>query len=447
MSSRLRIRLGLLYRRTALLRAALVVFALTVALLAAVVFTLDRNARRSNVEQASSNLTAAAHVSASSFATVRADLRANASQLASSAALQQALVSGDAAGLHNIAQAHSANIATRARKFDALPQRPRVIATTKVTVGTRTIAWVTLGIGMGKPLLTLLEQATPLPAHGSLMFVRRGQIVAGGIPGMRYDVRSGQVILGKEKFMVRGVPLGVASTRVYAIEPMAAIDARTLPYRRRLLLAAALTLAVVAGLAVRLARPLLRLFGEASRLSRQARTDSLTGLVNRRGFDDRLSRELETASSFGYELTLVLCDLDNFKSVNDRYGHLAGDEVLKGVAQVFADSVRDRDVAARYGGEELALVLPGTPLIGGRRLCERIRRRLEELEIETLDGKKVTVTASFGAASFPTYTSIEGLIAAADRALYDAKDAGRNRVMTATARNKHDEHEVAPTAA
>jgi diguanylate cyclase (GGDEF)-like protein len=269
-------------------------------------------------------------------------------------------------------------------------------------------------------------------------------VVAGGPVGAHYAIAGdGEVVLGSEKFAARGMPLGTASTRVFAIEPMAAIDARTAPYRRRLLLLAAITLALVAGLAVRLARPLLRLFGEASKLSRQARTDSLTGLVNRRDFDDRLGRELEKAGSFGYDLTLVLCDIDHFKQINDRYGHLAGDDVLRAVGRVFQESVRDRDIAARYGGEEFVLVLPATPLLGGRRLSERIRRSLEQLHVETADGERISVTASFGAASFPAHGSPERLLAAADEALYDAKRSGRNRVVTATAAKKHASVEAA----
>ena len=444
----MRTRLRLLYRRTALIRVALGVFLLTVALLAAVVVTLDHNARRANAQQAASNLTAAARVSASSFATVRADLRANVTQLAGSPALQHALLARDDAALERLAKTRDAAIVTRDKRFDALPRGPRLIATAKVATGEDTVAWVTLGIEVGPPLLTLLEQATPLPEHGSLLFVRHGKVVTGGPVGARYSVlRNGQVILGTEKFVARGVPLGTASTRVFAIEPVAAIDARTLPYRRRLFFVAGLTLAVVAGLAIRLARPLLRLFGETSRLRRQARTDALTGLLNRRAFDDRLGRELDTAGSFGYEVTLVFCDLDNFKQINDRWGHLAGDQVLRAVGQVFLESVRDRDVAARYGGEEFALVLPGTPLIGGRRLSERIRRKLEDLRVETDDGEAINFTASFGAASFPTQPSADRLLAAADHALYEAKYAGRNRVVTATARKKVEEPEPAPSAA
>jgi diguanylate cyclase (GGDEF)-like protein len=440
--------LRLLYRRTALIRAALVVFLLTVALLAAVVVTLDHNAGRANAQQASADLTAAARVSASAFATVRADLRANASQLAASPALQRALLTGDRAALRAIAKKHHAVIATSHQRFDRLPRRPRLLATARVASGAQTLAWVTLGLEVGRPLLTLLEQATPLPTHGSLIFVRQGKVVAGGPQGVRYQVqRGGQVLLGSEKFAARGFPIGTAGTRVFAIEPVAAIDARTAPYRRRLLMLAALTLALVAGLALRLARPLMRLFGEASRLRRQARTDALTGLLNRRAFDDRLGRELETAGSLGYEVTLVMCDLDRFKHVNDTYGHPTGDEVLRTVARIVAESVRERDIAARYGGEELVLVLPGTPLIGGRRLSERIRRSLEEAEIVTADGETIGVTASFGAASFPTHSSPERLLAAADQALYEAKRAGRNRVITATAKKKLEAQDVEPVTA
>src|SRR5258705_12178211 len=129
----MRTKLQALYRRTAFLRAALLVCALTVALLAAAVVTLDHNARRANAQQASSDLTAAARVSASSFSAVRADLRARASQLAASLPLQHALLTGDEPALLSLAQVRGAAIATPHQHFDALPSRPRVIAATTVT--------------------------------------------------------------------------------------------------------------------------------------------------------------------------------------------------------------------------------------------------------------------------------------------------------------------------
>jgi diguanylate cyclase (GGDEF)-like protein len=443
----MRVRLRLLYRRTALIRVALGVFLLTVALLAAVVVTLDHNAQRANAQQASANLTAAARVAASSFTSVRSDLRANVSQLAASPALQHALLAGDAAALRRIARTNHARIVMGRKHFDALPAGPRLTAAATVAAGTDTVASVTLGLEIGRPLLTLIERATPLPHHGSLVFVQHETVLAGGPIGDHYAVRDGEVRFGAERFMARGMPVGVAGIRVFAIEPVAAIDARTEPYRRRLFFLAALTLAIVAALAVRLARPLLRLFGEASKLRRQARTDALTGLMNRRAFDDFIRRELETAGTFGYEVTLLFCDLDKFKQINDQHGHLAGDAVLRAVGQAFSASIRDRDVAARYGGEEFALVLPGTPLLGGRRVAERIRRTLEGLTVEMPDGRTVQFTASFGAASFPTYDSVDSLLAAADGALYEAKESGRNRVVTATARKKVEQPEPVQSAA
>src|SRR5437867_6995902 len=145
----MRTRLRLLYRRTALIRVALAVFLLTVALLTAVVVTLDHNARRSNAQQAASNLTAAARVSASSFATVRADLRANVTQLAGSQALQHALLARDDAELERLAETQAAAIVTQDKRFDALPRQPRLIATAKVAAGDDTVAWVKLGIEAG----------------------------------------------------------------------------------------------------------------------------------------------------------------------------------------------------------------------------------------------------------------------------------------------------------
>jgi len=178
------------------------------------------------------------------------------------------------------------------------------------------------------------------------------------------------------------------------------------------------------------------MFADAAGLARQAHTDSLTGLANRRALDERLAGEVEHARQLGTNMSFVLADLDNFKQINDRYGHQTGDAVLRAVAAVFAESVREVDLAARFGGEELALVLPGTPLVGARRLAERIRKGIEDLRVPAPNGDLVRVTSSFGAASYPTHGSVEALVAAADAALYEAKGAGKNVVETATARKK-----------
>lgn len=167
-------------------------------------------------------------------------------------------------------------------------------------------------------------------------------------------------------------------------------------------------------------------------LERQALVDGLTGLANRRVAEETLAAELARATRFGSPLTLVMADLDSFKGVNDRYGHPAGDVVLREFAGVLQESLREIDLAARWGGEEFCLVLPGTDAAGAARLAERLRRVLEERAILTAEGVPFAVTASFGVAECPPLATVDDLVAAADAALYEAKRAGRNRVAIAT---------------
>jgi len=169
-----------------------------------------------------------------------------------------------------------------------------------------------------------------------------------------------------------------------------------------------------------------------SMVQRQAMVDSLTGLANRRSLEDSLRSELARAARFGNDTTVVLADLDNFKLVNDRYGHPAGDEVLKAFARTLRRTVRESDVAARWGGEEFALVLAETDAAGGAHLAERARTEIAAHVVTTGDGDEITVTASFGVASFPECQELGELLAAADSALYEAKRQGRNRVVVST---------------
>jgi diguanylate cyclase (GGDEF)-like protein len=168
-------------------------------------------------------------------------------------------------------------------------------------------------------------------------------------------------------------------------------------------------------------------------VQRQAITDELTGLANVRQLHGVLERELERARRFGSSLGLVMLDIDDFKRVNDTYGHQQGDVVLASVARALRDLSRDIDEPARYGGEEMAVVLPGTDMEGAAQLAERMREAVEELRVPRVDGDgHLGVTASFGVASIPfSAADRESLIAAADAALYRAKRAGKNRVEVA----------------
>ena len=166
-------------------------------------------------------------------------------------------------------------------------------------------------------------------------------------------------------------------------------------------------------------------------VERQAVTDGLTELANRRQFEQALAGEISRAERFGGMLALILADLDDFKQVNDRYGHQAGDEVLRRFAAVLRETVRDVDLPARYGGEEFAVLLPQTDLAGAERLAERLRQSVAERPMTKRPGALVAVTASFGVAAFPEAATPAALFAAADEALYRAKAAGKNRVVCA----------------
>jgi diguanylate cyclase (GGDEF)-like protein len=166
-------------------------------------------------------------------------------------------------------------------------------------------------------------------------------------------------------------------------------------------------------------------------VQRQAITDDLTGLATHGHFQDLLSAEMEEVRRYHYPVGLIMLDIDNFKSVNDAYGHQQGDLVLRRVADALRATSRDVDVAARYGGEEMALILPHTDLEGAYEAAERARMAIASMEIQLIEGEgSLSVTASIGAAA-----SLNGakndLIAAADAALYVAKREGKNRTVRA----------------
>ena len=161
----------------------------------------------------------------------------------------------------------------------------------------------------------------------------------------------------------------------------------------------------------------------------QAVTDELTGLANRRRFMEVLDLELKRSDRFRSPLALVLADLDDFKLVNDRFGHQTGDDVLRALSRVLRASLRDVDLPARLGGEEFAVLLPETDTTGAEGLAERLRAELEALELQAPGAQAFRVTASFGVAVYPEAGTGDDLLTLADTALYAAKADGKNRVV------------------
>ena len=182
------------------------------------------------------------------------------------------------------------------------------------------------------------------------------------------------------------------------------------------------------GLLAAVARGSLEIAWEVEEVSKRARTDVLTGLANRRHFDEQLRRVSAETDRFGGTCSLILLDLDHFKEVNDRYGHEGGDAALKHVAQVLSDAVRTVDLCARYGGEEIVILLPQTSSQGAVELAERLRQTIASRPA-TAGEERIPITASFGVATYPTPVPYgDWLVLAADKALYEAKAAGRNCV-------------------
>lgn len=167
-------------------------------------------------------------------------------------------------------------------------------------------------------------------------------------------------------------------------------------------------------------------------LKEAAKTDMLTGLLNRRGFEDAIAKPMEDARKKATPLTIIIADIDRFKRINDNYGHLTGDNVLKLLSKLLKNHIKGQDIAARFGGEEFIMALPETQMDGGVVLAEQIRTSLEKMRWQSKNsGKDIgTITTSLGVAQFIPGEDLNTLIARADKALYTAKENGRNRTGT-----------------
>ena len=155
-------------------------------------------------------------------------------------------------------------------------------------------------------------------------------------------------------------------------------------------------------------------------------TDDLTQLYNSRFFYEKLKEEINRLIRYKQPLSLLLVDIDDFKQINDRYGHLKGDKVLKIVGIMIQDCLRKTDTAYRYGGEEFTVILPGTKLNAAKNVAERIRKRFEEQEFSIITDEKLNISVSIGVSQFKRGEKMEGFVKRTDNALYIAKQKGKN---------------------
>ncbi|MCX4188088.1 GGDEF domain-containing protein [Methylophaga sp. OBS4] len=172
---------------------------------------------------------------------------------------------------------------------------------------------------------------------------------------------------------------------------------------------------------------------ELEQTKREAKTDTLTGLANRKAFDELVTKVTQDADNSGLDVCLLFCDLDLFKNINDKHGHLVGDQVLRVVGNTLKDSVKGRDLVARYGGEEFSIILLNTSLQNANILADNIRKEIASKRIQRKDTRESlgAITMSFGVARYVPSEGVESFMQRADRALYMSKRKGRNCVSEA----------------
>jgi diguanylate cyclase (GGDEF)-like protein len=322
---------------------------------------------------------------------------------ASSPQMQKALDRHEGGALERFADGHGVLLEVAGHRYGT-PLANAAHARVQLVRGGRDIGWVVAQVPLDAA--TLRQIGTPSAHDVHLSFVN----LRGPRPA-------------------RGATLRLTSgTGINAVLPSSAESARTGNAYRRVGAAGLLGLLALMFLTFLLARPLLRAIQWTEARASEARVDALTGLSNRRALEESLGAEISRAERFGQPLALVLLDLDRFKQTNDSYGHAGGDLVLRAVSRLLWKTARQGDTVARFGGEEFVAVLPQTNLDGARRFAERLRRAIEARSVG-----EIRTTASFGVAAYVVGDDVASLLAAADEALYLAKERGRNRVESAAA--------------
>jgi len=416
--------------RRALLQLLAGVLVIGVIPVVATVRILDANSLRNERARADSSLRTELQGAGQELGQLGDEASNRADDLARSPALQHAFTAGDRATIKRLA-AGSPGVLFYLGHARVAGTRPPVALTRSIplTVNGKRIGTVVAAIALNRKLAARLRQAGPHSQDDRLLIVRERTVVG---TGQHVQLRGHTVQVGKESYrgLLAGVPNAVGIS-LLALRPEKIINASVQPYKRRIFYAALGSFVLLVLVALTFARPILNTLKDFRRVVSQAATDGLTGLANRRSFDDELAHEWRWAERVGDSLALLLIDLDNFKSINDGLGHQAGDAVLRRVAAILDSGARQVDLTARYGGEEFVLLAPETDMAGATTLAERLRADLEAATIELPNGNQLSVTASFGVAVNGELERADQLVAAADEALDEAKRNGKNRVVTA----------------
>jgi len=395
----------------------------------ATVRILDQNALRNARARADASLRLELEAGVQRLSQLGDDAAVEADDLVRSPDVAHSFIVADRSAIRQLARRHPALVFTLGGQTVA-GKRPAlaVIRTVWLTVNGRRIGSLVGTVALNQALGARLLRAAPHGKEDRLLIVRRRVVVG---TTSRVSLKKDTVQLAGKSYRALYTPIpNGQGARLLALRPTRTIDGSVDPYQHRILYAALGSFAMLLLLSLMFARPILRTLSDFRRVASQATTDALTGLANRRSFDEELALEWRRTDRVGGSLGLILADIDNFKQINDTHGHQAGDLVLAEVGKLMAAQVRQVDFAARYGGEEFAVLVLEAELEGARSLAQRLRRDLGKAKITAPDGTVLQVTASFGIAAKGDLARAEDLIAAADNALYEAKRRGKNRVAS-----------------
>jgi diguanylate cyclase (GGDEF)-like protein len=413
-------------------RAAAVFVALLIAALTGIGIVLAHSFRQQEQSRVAAHLSVALQAARSEASREAAEAQQVAAALAAEPRLQRALAARDERALEHLTASVPGAVAVSGSQ--ALPPitRPSLRREVRVLAKGKVVGTVAVTRPLDGAALARLRAAASLVSGEGMLFVRGDRVLAGGsgVAGARVPPNAQTVSLDGVDYRVVQTRLvgGPVPVRLAAFAPAAEVNGPVAHSDRLLAACLAVTFLALLLLALILARPMLRPLMRLGRDARSSGTDDLTNLANRRAFTEAAGAELVRARRSGRPLAVALVDLDDFKQINDTFGHATGDRILCEVADVLREHFREIDLPSRLGGEEFAVLLPETDLAGAREAAERFVTALADSEFGDDHIGSRRVTASAGVASAADL-EIGVLLDSADRALYRAKRLGKNQVQ------------------
>jgi diguanylate cyclase (GGDEF)-like protein len=413
-------------------RAAVSLVVLLVVALTGAGVVLAHSFRQQQQSRVSAHLSVALQAALSEASREADEAQQRAEALAAKPRLQRALAEGDKRALARLTASLPGAVAVLGNQPVPQMTQPSLRREVRVLEKGKVVGTVAVTLPLDGAELTRLRRAAPLTSGEGILFVRNDGILAGrpGAEGVRLPPHAQSVSLDGVDYRVVQTRLvgGHSPVRLAAFAPAAEVDGPVAHSDRLLAASLALTFAALLVLASLLARPVLLPLGRLARDARSSGRDDLTNLANRRAFTEAAAAELVRARRSGRPLAVALVDLDDFKRINDTFGHATGDRILCDVADVLREHFREIDLPSRLGGEEFAVLLPETDLAGAREATERFVDALASFKFGEGGIASPGVTASAGVAAAADL-EIDLLLEHADRALYRAKKLGKNQVQ------------------